>query len=57
MSERFTEMINHTDAFIALPDRLGTLEDMITVASWVNLDIHRKLIGLLNVNHLFLIFC
>ena len=53
MSERFTEMINHADAFIALPGGLGTLEDIITVASWANLDIHRKPTGLLNVNHFF----
>ena len=54
MSERFTEMINHVDAFIALPGGLGTLEDIITIASWANLDIHRKPIGLLNENHFFL---
>ena len=53
MSERFTEMINHADAFIALPGGLGTLEDIIIVASWANLDIHRKPTGLLNVNHFF----
>ena len=53
MSEIFTKMINHTDAFIALPGGLGTLEDIITVASWANLDIHRKPTGLLNVNHFF----
>ena len=34
MSERFTETINHADAFIASPGGLGTLEDIITVASW-----------------------
>ena len=29
------------------------MEDIITVASWANLDIHRKPTGLLNVNHFF----
>ena len=33
MSERFTKMINHADAFIALPSGLDTLDDIITVAS------------------------
>jgi uncharacterized protein (TIGR00730 family) len=53
MSERITEMINHADAFIALPGGLGTLEEIFTVTSWANLYIHRKPIGLLNVNHFF----
>ena len=46
-------MIIHTEAFITLPYGLGTLEDIITVVSWENLDIHRKLIRLLNINHFF----
>ena len=33
MSERFTEMINHADAFIALPSGRGTSEDIITIVS------------------------
>ena len=56
MSERLTEMINHADAFIALPGGLGTLEEILTVVSWANLNIHQKPIGLLNVDH-FSIFC
>ena len=53
MSERLTEMINHADAFIALPGGLGTLEEILTVVSWANLNIHQKPIGLLNVDHFF----
>ena len=53
MSERFIEMINHADAFIALPGGLGTLEDIFTITSWANLNIHQKPVGLLNVNHFF----
>ena len=33
MFERFTEMINHADAFIALPSGRGTSEDIITIVS------------------------
>ena len=53
MSERLTEMINHADAFIALPGGFGLLEEIFTVESWVNLNIHQKLIGLLKVDHFF----
>ena len=53
MSERLTEMINHVDAFIALPGGLGTLEEILTVVSWANLNIHQKPIGLLNVERFF----
>ncbi|KAK9195421.1 hypothetical protein WN943_003542 [Citrus x changshan-huyou] len=48
MQERITEMLNHVDVFIFLPGDLATLEALITLASWVHLHIHQKLIGLLN---------
>ena len=57
MSERLTEMINHADAFIALLGGLGTLEEILTVVSWANLNIHQKPILLLNVDLFFFIFC
>ena len=53
MSEQIREMINTTNAFIALPGGLGTFEEIFTVASWAHLNIHRKPIGLLNVEHFF----
>ena len=53
MSDRIVEMNNHSDAFIALPGGLGTLEEIFTVASWNYLNIHKKPIGLLNVNRFF----
>ena len=40
MSERLIEMINHVDAFIALPRELGTLEEIFIITSWANLNIH-----------------
>ena len=46
-------MVNHVDAFIGLPGGLGSLEEIFTVASWVNLNIHQKPIGLLNVDGFF----
>ena len=43
-------LINHADAFIVLPGGLGTLEEIFHISSWVQLHIHHKHIGLLNVN-------
>ena len=40
------ELINHTDAFITLPGGMDTLEEIFTVESWANLNIHQKPIGL-----------
>jgi hypothetical protein len=43
-------MFDHADAFIVLPNGLGTLEDIFHIFSWAQLNIHQKPIGLLNVN-------
>ncbi|KAK9225651.1 hypothetical protein WN943_010695 [Citrus x changshan-huyou] len=53
MQERISEMLNHADAFIFLPGDLATLETLITFASWAHLNIHKKLIGVLNVNNFY----
>ena len=50
MNERKANMIYFADAFIALPGGLGTLEEIFQTASWAQLRIHQKPIGLLNVN-------
>jgi uncharacterized protein (TIGR00730 family) len=50
MSDRMNTMFNHADAFIALPDGLGILEEIFHIFSWAQLHIHHKPIGLLNVN-------
>ncbi|XVE95675.1 hypothetical protein REPUB_Repub02eG0119200 [Reevesia pubescens] len=43
-------MIANADAFIALPGGFGTLEESFQIASWSQLTIHQKPIGMLNVN-------
>ncbi len=47
LHERKAEMARLADAFIALPGGLGTLEELAEVASWAQLDLHDKPIGVL----------
>ena len=53
IQQRIFKMLNHVDAFIFLPGDLATLESLITFASWAHLNIHKKPIGLLNVNNFY----
>ena len=53
MHERIARMLCNADAFIALPGGFGTLEEIFQIVSWAQLNIHRKPIGLLNVNNYF----
>ncbi|OEL32179.1 putative cytokinin riboside 5'-monophosphate phosphoribohydrolase LOGL3 [Dichanthelium oligosanthes] len=50
MHQRKAEMARQSDAFIALPGGYGTLEELLEVITWAQLGIHRKPIGLLNVD-------
>jgi hypothetical protein len=47
LHERKAQMAELADGFIALPGGLGTLEEMAEVASWAQLELHHKPIGLL----------
>ena len=47
LHERKAAMADLSDGFIALPGGLGTLEELAEVASWAQLDLHRKPVGLL----------
>ena len=49
MHERKALMAELSDAFIALPGGLGTLEETFEVLTWTQLGFHRKPCGLLNV--------
>ncbi|XVE81047.1 hypothetical protein DITRI_Ditri15bG0031800 [Diplodiscus trichospermus] len=46
-------MLDKSDAFIALLGGIGTLEENFQIASWAQLNIHHKPIGLLNVDGFF----
>ena len=49
MHERKMAMYERSDAFVALPGGLGTLEELFEVLSWANLGIHDKPIATLDV--------
>lgn len=49
MHTRKAMMSDLSDAFIALPGGLGTLEELFEALTWAQLKIHSKPIGLLNV--------
>lgn len=53
MHERKAVMAELSDAFIALPGGLGTLEELFEVLTWAQLGLHRKPAGLLNVHGYF----
>lgn len=50
MHERKLMMQEVSDGFIALPGGFGTLEELFEVITWQQLGLHKKPIGLLNVN-------
>lgn len=53
ISERKRLMIETSDAFVALPGGLGTLDELSEVLSTAQLGLHAKPCGLLNVNDYF----
>ena len=53
MHERKALMASLSDAFVALPGGFGTLEELFEVVAWAQLGIHRKPIGMLNVDGFF----
>jgi uncharacterized protein (TIGR00730 family) len=50
MSERKWLMGELSDAFIALPGGIGTMDELFEAWTWTQLAIHRKPCGLLNFN-------
>jgi uncharacterized protein (TIGR00730 family) len=53
MHERKAVMAELSDAFVALPGGLGTLEELFEVWTWAQLGLHRKPVALLNVADFF----
>ena len=49
MHERKALMAELSDAFVALPGGIGTLEELVEVFTWSQLGLHRKPCGVLDV--------
>jgi uncharacterized protein (TIGR00730 family) len=50
MHERKRIMFERSDAFVALPGGIGTLEEVVEMMTWAQLDQHEKPILIVNVN-------
>lgn len=53
MHTRKALMADRADAFVALPGGYGTCDELFEIVTWAQLGIHRKPVGLLNVNGFF----
>jgi uncharacterized protein (TIGR00730 family) len=53
MHERKAKMEELCDAAIALPGGYGTLDELFEILTWSQLGLHKKPIGILNVNRYF----
>lgn len=56
MHERKEMMFNLSDAFIALPGGIGTLEELSELMTWSGLGMHSKPCGLINVDGYYDLF-
>lgn len=50
MHTRKRMMFEESDAFLAMPGGIGTLEELVEVLTWAQLGRHQKPVGLLNIN-------
>jgi uncharacterized protein (TIGR00730 family) len=53
MHTRKRLMAERSDAFVVLPGGYGTLEEMFEVVTWLQLKLHAKPVGILNVENYF----
>lgn len=53
MHERKKKMYDLSDAFVAIPGGLGTLDEIFEIITWAQLGIHAKPCGFLNVDGFF----
>ena len=53
MHARKAKMVDLSDAFVALPGGLGTLDELAEVATWRQIGIHRKPVGVVDSDGYF----
>ncbi|MBW4636306.1 MAG: TIGR00730 family Rossman fold protein [Iphinoe sp. HA4291-MV1] len=53
MHERKAMMYKLSNAFVALPGGIGTLDELFEIVTWAQLDIHKKPVVLLNIAGFF----
>ncbi len=53
MHERKAMMAELSDAFIAMPGGIGTLEELFEMLTWHQIGFHKKPVGLLNVDRFY----
>jgi len=53
MHQRKARMVDLSDAFVALPGGFGTLDELFEITTWAQLGMHRKPIGVLDVDGWF----
>jgi cytokinin riboside 5'-monophosphate phosphoribohydrolase len=53
MHERKARMAAIADAFVAMPGGFGTLDELFEAITWGQIGLHRKPIGLLNIDGFF----
>ena len=51
MHERKMSMFEKSDGFVALPGGIGTLEELVEVSTWAQLNQHRKPIIIANIEN------
>jgi len=53
MHERKALMYDRSDAFVALPGGIGTLDELAEITTWRQIGLHAKPVGVLNVEGYF----
>lgn len=53
MHERKEKMYDYSDAFVAIPGGMGTLDELCEIVTWAQLEYHKKPIFLVNFNGFF----
>ncbi|MDM3587812.1 LOG family protein, partial [Proteus mirabilis] len=53
MHQRKSKMIELADGFVAMPGGFGTLEEFSEVFTWSQIGLHKKPLGIFNINDFY----